>query len=44
MTWFLDVSLVSSFEDLGALDGGIDGMSIIKEILKMASYILKDCG
>ncbi|XP_026528999.1 hemK methyltransferase family member 1 [Notechis scutatus] len=32
------------FEDLGALDGGIDGMSIIKEILAMASYILKDCG
>ncbi|XP_032065030.1 MTRF1L release factor glutamine methyltransferase [Thamnophis elegans] len=32
------------FEDLGALDGGIDGMSVIKEILKMASYILKDCG
>ncbi|XP_013915926.1 PREDICTED: hemK methyltransferase family member 1 [Thamnophis sirtalis] len=32
------------FEDLGALDGGIDGMSIIKEILKMASYVLKDCG
>ncbi|XP_070594831.1 MTRF1L release factor glutamine methyltransferase isoform X2 [Erythrolamprus reginae] len=32
------------FEDLDALDGGIDGMDIIKEILKMASYILKDNG
>ncbi|KAM3847161.1 MTRF1L release factor glutamine methyltransferase isoform 1-T1 [Vipera latastei] len=32
------------FEELSALDGGTDGMSIIKEILKMASYILKNCG
>lgn len=44
MTWFLEVSLVYRFEELSALDGGTDGMSIIKEILKMASYILKNCG
>ncbi|XP_063148022.1 MTRF1L release factor glutamine methyltransferase isoform X2 [Candoia aspera] len=32
------------FEDPDALDGGNDGMSVIKEILSVASYILKDCG
>nr|XP_034961952.1 MTRF1L release factor glutamine methyltransferase isoform X3 [Zootoca vivipara] len=30
------------YEDLGALDGGKDGMSVIKQILKLASYVLKD--
>ncbi|KAH0630009.1 hypothetical protein JD844_012559 [Phrynosoma platyrhinos] len=35
---------ILSYEDLGALDGGTDGMSIIREILQLASYILKDCG
>ncbi|XP_028574527.2 MTRF1L release factor glutamine methyltransferase isoform X1 [Podarcis muralis] len=30
------------YEDLGALDGGKDGMSVIKQILKLASCILKD--
>ncbi|XP_054834618.1 MTRF1L release factor glutamine methyltransferase [Eublepharis macularius] len=31
-------------EDLGALDGGNDGMNVIKEILNLTSYILKDFG
>lgn len=35
---------ILSYEDLGALDGGNDGMSVIKEILLLASYLLKDCG
>ncbi|KAJ6667729.1 hypothetical protein lerEdw1_016050 [Lerista edwardsae] len=35
---------ILSYEDLGALDGGNDGMSVIKEILHLASYILKDGG
>ncbi|XP_060096003.1 MTRF1L release factor glutamine methyltransferase [Heteronotia binoei] len=32
------------YEDLGALEGGHDGMDIIKQILNLASYILKDFG
>ncbi|XP_061473854.1 MTRF1L release factor glutamine methyltransferase isoform X2 [Rhineura floridana] len=32
------------YEDLGALDGGNDGMSVIKEILNLASRILRDSG
>ncbi|KAL8212314.1 UNVERIFIED_CONTAM: HemK methyltransferase member 1 [Gekko kuhli] len=32
------------YEDLGALEGGYDGMNIIKEILNLAPYILKDFG
>nr|XP_056718221.1 MTRF1L release factor glutamine methyltransferase [Euleptes europaea] len=32
------------YEDLDALDGGHDGMNVIKEILNLASYILKDFG
>ncbi|KAJ7316700.1 hypothetical protein JRQ81_002862 [Phrynocephalus forsythii] len=35
---------ILSYEDLDALDGGDDGMSVIKEILNRASYILKDSG
>ncbi|XP_044307297.1 MTRF1L release factor glutamine methyltransferase isoform X3 [Varanus komodoensis] len=35
---------ILSYEDLEALDGGDDGMGVIKEILNLASYILKDCG
>nr|XP_020644445.1 hemK methyltransferase family member 1 [Pogona vitticeps]XP_020644455.1 hemK methyltransferase family member 1 [Pogona vitticeps]XP_020644462.1 hemK methyltransferase family member 1 [Pogona vitticeps] len=35
---------ILSYEDLDALDGGDDGMSVIKEILNLASYILKDFG
>ncbi|XP_016847067.1 MTRF1L release factor glutamine methyltransferase isoform X3 [Anolis carolinensis] len=33
-----------SYEDLGALDGGSDGMNIIREILHLACYLLKDYG
>ncbi|XP_048346781.1 MTRF1L release factor glutamine methyltransferase isoform X2 [Sphaerodactylus townsendi] len=33
-----------SHEDLGALDGGHDGLNIIKEILNLTPYILKDFG
>uniref|UniRef100_A0A8D0FZQ4 peptide chain release factor N(5)-glutamine methyltransferase n=1 Tax=Sphenodon punctatus TaxID=8508 RepID=A0A8D0FZQ4_SPHPU len=32
------------YEDLDALDGGDDGMRVIKEILMLASYLLKDEG
>ncbi|XP_053155881.1 MTRF1L release factor glutamine methyltransferase isoform X2 [Hemicordylus capensis] len=35
---------ILSYEDLDALDGGNDGMSVIKEILNLASCILKDYG
>ncbi|XP_042304756.1 MTRF1L release factor glutamine methyltransferase isoform X2 [Sceloporus undulatus] len=35
---------ILSYEDLDALDGGTDGMCVIREILQLASYILKDCG
>uniref|UniRef100_A0A8D0BP99 peptide chain release factor N(5)-glutamine methyltransferase n=1 Tax=Salvator merianae TaxID=96440 RepID=A0A8D0BP99_SALMN len=35
---------ILSYEDLGALDGGEDGMNVIKEILNLSFYILKDCG
>nr|XP_005991804.1 PREDICTED: hemK methyltransferase family member 1 [Latimeria chalumnae] len=32
------------FEDRGALDGGIDGMDVIKRILSLAPMLLKDYG
>ncbi|XP_077182053.1 MTRF1L release factor glutamine methyltransferase isoform X1 [Paroedura picta] len=32
------------YEDLGALEGGLDGMNVIKEVLNLTSYILKDLG
>ncbi|XP_008103264.1 MTRF1L release factor glutamine methyltransferase isoform X1 [Anolis carolinensis] len=35
---------IHSYEDLGALDGGSDGMNIIREILHLACYLLKDYG
>ncbi|KAH1167667.1 MTRF1L release factor glutamine methyltransferase isoform X1 [Mauremys mutica] len=35
---------ILSYEDLGALDGGNDGMRVIKKILALAPCILKDHG
>ncbi|XP_064422200.1 MTRF1L release factor glutamine methyltransferase isoform X1 [Latimeria chalumnae] len=35
---------ILSFEDRGALDGGIDGMDVIKRILSLAPMLLKDYG
>ncbi|XP_025060126.1 hemK methyltransferase family member 1 isoform X2 [Alligator sinensis] len=32
------------YENLDALDGGNDGMRVIKRILELAPYILKNCG
>lgn len=34
----------SSYEDLDALDGGDDGMKVIKTILALASSLLKVSG
>ncbi|XP_025042790.1 MTRF1L release factor glutamine methyltransferase isoform X2 [Pelodiscus sinensis] len=35
---------ILSYEDLDALDGGNDGMRVIKKILALAPFILKDLG
>ena len=34
----------SSYEDLNALDGGDDGMGVIRTILTLAPSLLKDSG
>lgn len=35
---------IPSYEDLGALDGGTEGMRVIKTILALAPSLLKDSG
>ncbi|XP_043933854.1 MTRF1L release factor glutamine methyltransferase isoform X1 [Protopterus annectens] len=35
---------ILNYEDHGALNGGYDGMQVIKAILCLAPHVLKDCG
>jgi len=36
--------ILCRYEDHGALDGGVDGMTVIRDILQGSQFVVKDGG